>query len=79
MAYLARRRFSQEIDTSIGSKELAGLKSGKNQSAKELADCMRGLASRVYYSNDYASQEKAACTSVPSDSQQGFATGIRTR
>ena len=65
MAYTARlealrRRFSQETDTSFGPKELAGLKSGKNQSAKELADCVRGLASRAYYSNEYASQEKAA-------------------
>ena len=37
-----------------------GLKRGKNQSAKELADSARWLASRACYFNDYASQEKAA-------------------
>ena len=65
MAYPARvealrRRFGQETDPSIALQELAGLKRGRNQSAKELADSARGLASRAYYSNDYASQEKAA-------------------
>ena len=52
-----RRRFGQETDTSI---ELARLRRGKNQSAKELADSARRLASQAYHSNDYASQEKAA-------------------
>ena len=33
---------------------------GQNQSAKELADSARHLASRAYHSKDYASQEKAA-------------------
>ena len=47
-------------DTSFALKELAGLKRGKNQSAKGLADSARWLASRAYYTNDYASQEKAA-------------------
>ena len=47
-------------DTSIALQELAGLRRGKNQSAKELADSVRQLASRAYHSNDYASQEKAA-------------------
>ena len=37
-----------------------GVRRGKNQSAKELADSPRRLASRAYHSNDYASQEKAA-------------------
>ena len=55
-----RRRFGQETDTSIALQELGGLRRGKNQSAKELADSTRRLASRAYYSNDYASQEKAA-------------------
>ena len=55
-----RRRFGQETDTSIALQELAGLRRGKNQSAKELADSARWLASRAYHSNDYASQEKAA-------------------
>ena len=55
-----RRQFGQETDTSIALKELAGLRRGKNQSAKELADSARRLASRAYHSNDYASQEKAA-------------------
>ena len=55
-----RRRFGQETDTSIALQELAGLKRGKNQSAKELADSARRLASQAYHSNDYASQEKAA-------------------
>ena len=55
------RRFGQETDTSITlCNELAGLRRGKNQSAKELADSARRLASRAYHSNDYASQEKAA-------------------
>ena len=45
---------------SIGLQELAGLKRGMNQSAKELADRARRLASQAYYSNDYTSQEKAA-------------------
>ena len=39
---------------------MAGLRRGKIQSAKELADSARRLASRAYHSNDYASQEKAA-------------------
>ena len=65
MAYASRvealrRRFGQETDTSIALQELAGLRRGKNQSAKELADSARRLASRAYHSNDYASQEKAA-------------------
>ena len=55
-----RRRFGQETDTSIASQDLAGLRRGKNQSAKELADSARRLASQAYYSNYYASQEKAA-------------------
>ena len=55
-----RRRFGQEMDTSIAMQELAGLTWGKKQSAKELADSARRLASQAYYSNDYASQEKAA-------------------
>ena len=55
-----RRRFGQETDTSIALQELAGLRRGKNQSAKELADSGRRLASRAYHSNDYASPEKAA-------------------
>ena len=55
-----RRWFGQETDTSIALQELAGLRRGKNQSAKELADSTRRLASRAYHSNDYASQEKAA-------------------
>ena len=55
-----RCRFGQETDTSIALQELAGLRRGKNQSAKELADSARRLASRAYHSNDYASQEKAA-------------------
>ena len=55
-----RRRFGQEKDTSIALQELAGLRIGKNQSAKELADSARRQASRAYHSNDYASQEKAA-------------------
>ena len=55
-----RHWFGQETDTSIALQELAGLRRGKNQSAKELADNARRLASRAYHSNDYASQEKAA-------------------
>ena len=55
-----RRRFGQETDISIALQELAGLRRGKNQSAKELADSARRLASRAYHSKDYASQEKAA-------------------
>ena len=55
-----RGRFGQEMDTSIALQELAGLRRGKNQSAKELADSARRLASRAYHSNDYASQEKGA-------------------
>ena len=52
-----RRRFGQD---SITLQELAGLRRGKNQLAKELADSVRRLASRAYHSNDYASQEKEA-------------------
>ena len=55
-----RRRFGQEMDTSIALQELAGLRRGKNQSAKELADSARRLASRAYHSNNCASQEKPA-------------------
>ena len=55
-----RCRFGQETDTSIALQELAGLRRGKNQSAMELADSARRLASRAYHSNDYVSQEKAA-------------------
>ena len=39
-----RRRFGQETDTSIALQELARLRRGKNQSAKELADSARRLA-----------------------------------
>ena len=65
MAYATRvealqRRVGQETDTSIALQELAGLRRGKNQSAKELADSARRLASRAYHSNNYASQKKAA-------------------
>ena len=42
-----RRRFGQETDTSIALQELAGLRRGKNQSAKELADSARRLASQA--------------------------------
>ena len=52
-----RRRFRQETDTSIALQELAGLRRRKNQSAKELADSARRLASRAYHWNDYASQK----------------------
>ena len=55
-----RRRFGQETNTSIALQELAGLRRGKSQSAKELADSARQLASRAYHSNNNASQEKAA-------------------
>ena len=54
-----RRLFGQETDTSIALQELAGLRRGKNQSAKVLVDSARRLASRAYHSNGYASQEKA--------------------
>ena len=54
------RRMGQETGTSIALQELAGLRRGKNQSAEELADSARHLASRAYHSNDYPSQEKAA-------------------
>ena len=65
MTYQARvealqHQFVQETDTSIALQELAGLKRGMNQSAKELADSARRLTSRSFYSKDYASQEKAA-------------------
>ena len=60
MEYATRRRFGQETDTSIALQELARLRRGNNQSAKELADSVRRFASRAYHSNDYASQEKAA-------------------
>ena len=53
-------RFGQETDTSIALQELARLRRGKNQLAKELADSARRLASWAYHSNHYASQEKAA-------------------
>ena len=56
------RRFGQETDTSIALQELAGLRGGKNQSAKELADSARRLASRAYHLNDYASQKKRRYT-----------------
>ena len=59
MVQALRRRFGQEKDTSIALQELAGLSRGKNQSAKELDNSARRLASRAYHSNDYTSQEKA--------------------
>ena len=75
-----RRRFGQETDTSIALQELAGLRRGKNLSAKELADSARRLASRAYHSNDYASQEKAALhafqTAVGEDLQLKCASGV---
>ena len=49
-----RRRIGQEANTSIALQELAGLKRGKNQLAKELADSARRLASSAYYSNEKA-------------------------
>ena len=42
-----RRRFGKETDTSIALQELAGLRRGKNESAKELTDSARRLASRA--------------------------------
>ena len=69
-----RRRFRQETDTSIALQELAGLRRGKSQSAKELADSARRLASRAYHSNDYASQEKAA---LPNSSRRGSTIEVR--
>ena len=65
-----RCRFGQETDTSIALQELAGLRRGKNQSAKELADSARRLASRAYHLNDYAGQEKAALHAVGEDLQK---------
>ena len=41
-------------------QELAGVRRGKNQSDKGLANSARRLDSRAYHSNYYASQEKAA-------------------
>ena len=78
-----RRRFGQETDTSITLQELVGLRRGKNQLAKDLADSERRLASRAYHSNDYASQEKAALhafqTAVGEDPQLKCAErGCRT-
>ena len=74
-----RRQSGQETDTSIALQELAGLRRGKNQSAKELADSARRLASRAYHSNDYTSQEKAALhafqTAVGEDLQLKCAEG----
>ena len=57
MAYSARvealtRRFRQETDMGVALQELAGLRRGKNQSAKELAESARRLASREYHSNN---------------------------
>ena len=57
-----RRRFRQVTDTTIALQELAGLRRGQNQSAKELADSARRLAS--WDLNDYASQEKSALHAI---------------
>ena len=74
-----RCRFGQETDTSIALQEFVGLRRGKNQSAKELADSARRLASRAYHSNHYASQEKATLhafhTAVGQDLQLKCAEG----
>ena len=51
--------FGQETDTSIALPELASLRRGKNQFAKEFADSAKRLASRAYYSNDYTARKKA--------------------
>ena len=56
---------------------MAGLRRGKNQSAKELADRARRLASRAYHSNDYASQEKAALHAFPNSSWRASAVEVR--
>ena len=73
-----RRPFGQETDTSIALQELAGLRRGKNQSAKELADSARRLASRAFHSNDYASQEfrkrTVAAVTIDAGPQEGAAT-----
>ena len=78
MAYATRvealqRRFGQETDTSIALQELAGLRRGKNQSAKELADSARRLASRAYHSNDYAS----GTSRFPNGSRRGSTIEVR--
>ena len=62
-----RRLFRQETDMGNALQELAGLRRGKNQTAKKLADSARRLASQAYYSNGYASQEKAALHTIQSE------------
>ena len=49
---------------------------GKNQTTKELADIARHLASLAYYSNDYASQEKAALHTFQSEAQKNGADRV---
>ena len=46
------------LEIVLAPQELVGLKRGKNQTAKELADSARRLASHAYYLKDYAIQEK---------------------
>ena len=71
-----RRRFGQETDTSIALQELAVLRRGKNQSAKELADSARRLASRAYYSNDCESGESGT-PRFPNGSRRGSTIEVR--
>ena len=73
-----RRRYGQETDTSIALQELAGLRREKNQSAKELADSARRLASRAYYSNDYLCQPgQSSAPSFPNGSRRGPTVEVR--
>ena len=65
-----RWRFGQETDTSIALQELAGLKRGRNQSAKELADSARRLASRAYYSR------KGEAPRIPDGGRRGASAEV---
>ena len=54
-----RRCFGQETDMGNALQELASLKRGKIQNAKDLVDSARRLASQAHYLNPYASHKEA--------------------
>ena len=56
-------------DTSIALQELAGLKRGKEQMAKELVDSVRRLASLAYYTTDPGR--------VPGSGQRGTSARVK--
>ena len=72
-----RPRFGQETDTSIALQELARLRRGKNQSAKEMADSARRLASPGLSLERLCESGEGSATCFPNGSGRGSAVEVR--